>query len=191
MNLLYSGKYKQRFAPVISHLAAMPSGSRILELCFGDIYIADYCRKAGYEWTGFDINEHFIDRAQKLGFDAHYANLSSTDNLPQSDVCLMMGSLYHFHLHAEELIAKMLIAARIVVISEPILNLASRGGLIGYLARRSANAGKGNESFRYNRKTFTDLIDRCRSRLNIGDIVIQDHGKDIIVKLVKNGNYQP
>ena len=190
MNLLYFGKYKRRFAPVIAHLTGLPPGSKILELCFGDIYIADFCRKAGYQWKGLDINKHFIDRARKLGFDACYADLSSSDKLPQADVCVIMGSLYHFHQHAEAMLARMLMAAKTVVISEPVSNLSSKGGLIGFLAKRSANTGKGDESFRYNKKSFMELLDRYRGSLNV-ETIVQDHGKDIIVKLIKNGYHQP
>lgn len=191
MNLLYLGKYKRRFASVIAHLKTLPPGSRILELCFGDIYIADFCRKAGYKWTGLDINEHFIFRARKLGFDARHADLSSPVRLPQADVCVMMGSLYHFHSKAEAIVATMFAAAPTVIISEPIYNLSSKAGLIGLLAKRSANTGEGDASFRYTRETLLHLIDRCRARLKAEAIFTQDQGKDLILKLIRNGNDNP
>jgi ubiquinone/menaquinone biosynthesis C-methylase UbiE len=65
MNVLYLGKYKQRFAPIIDQIKMLPENSKILELCFGDIVIADHCKKNRLEWIGMDINESFVRQAQK------------------------------------------------------------------------------------------------------------------------------
>jgi len=68
------------------------------------------------------------------------------------------------------------------IISEPIKNLSSGGGVISWIAKRMADAGNGNEVFRFN-------VDTLKSKINniSGDkIDVIDHGiykKDIILEL--------
>ncbi len=191
MNVLYLGGHRRRFHAVTALLEDIRLNSRILELCFGDTYIADYCRGSGYRWEGLDINRQFVERAQKLGYDARYADLTMLEKLPQAEVCVMMGAFYHFHLQAERMLAQMFQAADTVVISEPVSNLASQKGLIGFLARRAANAGKGNEQFRYDQATLVALLQENRHRLNYSIVSAQRRGKELIVKLVKNADNRP
>jgi hypothetical protein len=186
MNLLYLGKYKQRFKAVIQQLSAFRPGSVVLELCFGDIYVAEFCRNNGFQWHGLDVNDHFIKQAQRRGFDAQKADLQSLEVYPRADVCVMMGSLYHFHPHTSGVLKKMLQASDIVVISEPVLNLSSEKGLIGFFAKRAANAGKGHETFRYNARSFLTMLESNSHELSYTINTIEYQGKDIIVKLTKN-----
>jgi hypothetical protein len=183
MNILYLGKYKKRFHPVIQHIQSLATGSRVLELCFGDIYLAEFCKNAGYKWSGLDINKQFVKVAQNMGFDAHYADLSEMAVLPAADVCIMMGSLYHFYPDTGNILRKMIKASENVVISEPISNLSAKGGLIGFLAKRAANAGKGHEDFRYDKRSLMKLFEDKKDILGFEIIAVEDHGKDLIVKL--------
>lgn len=188
MDILYLGKYKKRFAAVIDQLKNVRSQARVLELCFGDIYIADFCKKAGFSWVGIDMNENFVKHAQKSGHEAYYRDLAASEDLPTADVCIMMGSLYHFHPHTATVLAKMLKASNVVVLSEPVSNLSSQNGLIGFLARRAANAGKGNEEFRYNATSLMAMLNQNSITLNYTIAAVQHQGRDMIVKLTKNGN---
>ena len=187
MDLLYRGKYKKRFIPVIEQLKALPPHSEILELCFGDIYIAEYCKTAGHRWIGLDINKHFIKQAQKLGFEARYADLASIASLPKADVCIIIGSLYHFHPHTDELLTKMFDATSTLIIDEPVLNLSSGNGVIGYLAKKAASVGKGHEEFRYNESSLLILLKTFCQKFNCEIVHSRSLGKDLIVKLIKNG----
>jgi hypothetical protein len=191
MNLLYLGKYKKRFTPVIDYLKNMGPGLRVLELCFGDTYIAEYCSGRGYHWIGLDINEQFIKQAQRRGLEAHYTDLSSVTSLPKADVCIIMGSLYHFHPRADTLLRKIFAASDILIVSEPVSNLSSSTGVIGFLARRGANAGKGHESFRYNEATFTAFIEEHSVAMNYSIVSVKKNGKDLVANLTKNGNDRP
>lgn len=186
MNILYLGRYKRRFRPVIQQINNLPQNSSMLELCFGDVYIAQFCRQAGYRWKGLDVNNNFVKTAQRMGFDAYYEDLAKLEVFPKADVCIMMGSLYHFHPDTGSMLKKMFNASRMVVISEPVSNLSSQTGLIGFLAKRSANAGKGHEPFRYNKQTFIAMIEKNGGVLGYHVTAVKDHGKDIIVKLQKN-----
>lgn len=187
MNILYLGKYKSRFDHVINHLRRLPPNSRVLELCFGDIYIANYCKKAGHQWRGIDINEGFVKKARGLGYEADYGDLTVIDKFPSADACIIAGSLYHFYPNETfNILAKMFEAADLIVISEPVLNLSSRRGLLGFIARRAASVGKRNENFRYDSSSLLLMLDKYKSRLNFRVISIQSAGKDSIVTLVKN-----
>jgi hypothetical protein len=186
MNILYAGKYRSRFVKVIDQINDAPENADVLELCFGDVYIADYCRKAGYKWTGLDINMQFVKHAQIAGYNAIYADLQSIEVLPKTDVCIMMGSLYHFHPNAMDMLKKMVEASKVVVISEPVSNLASKKGVIGFIARRAASIGKGNEVFRFDRNSFTEIAETCSRLFNYSIISLQEDGRDMILKLKKN-----
>lgn len=185
MSLLYLGGYKKRFLPIIEHLAKLQPKSQVLELCFADTYVAEYCRQQNLFWQGFDINEKFIDTARQKGFQALYRDLVENKPLPTADVVVMLGSFYHFHKIGNELLARMFEATDCVILSEPVKNLSDAPGLIGLFARRSANAGKGFETFRYNRKTFMNFIEENRDKLSFVISDVKEHGKDLIVKLDK------
>lgn len=186
MNILYAGKYKNRFAPVTSRIGVLPPGSHVLELCFGDTYIANYCRKKGYRWRGLDINPGFVDVARRIGFDAETTDLTMLTELPKATVCVMMGSLYHFHQHAQAILANMLQAAPEVIISEPIINISALPGLLGKLARKSANAGQGHQAFRYDRQSLLLLLETERRKLGFHIASVQDHNRDLIIRLTRN-----
>ena len=187
MNFLYFGRYKKRFAPVIDQIKDLPVNSRILELCFGDTYIAEYCKLTGFKWTGIDLNESFVAHARKSGYEAHFGDLTMVESLPMSDVCIMMGSLYHFHLQAPSMLMKMLKTSNALIVSEPVLNLSSSKGLAGFLAKRAASVGKGNEVFRYNRSSLMAMLEENADPLNYHIASVKDHGKDLVIKLIKNG----
>ena len=186
MNLLYSGKYRKRFDPVISHIKKLSPGTRVVELCFGDIYIAKFCKAQGYEWTGLDINTEFVQAARRLGLDAHVCDLTSVATLPKAGVCVMVGSMYHFVHHLRNLLSMMFAAADHVIISEPVINLSSSSGLIGWLARKGANAGRGHEEFRFTRRSLLSILEENSGTVGYRIEDVQEYGRDLIIKLIKN-----
>jgi hypothetical protein len=107
MNLLYAGGYKERFRKIARLLEDFPKGAQVLELCFGDTYIAEFCKNNGYGWLGIDLNAEFVKHAQRLGFDARLDDLTMVDNLPKAHACIIVGSLYHFHPNELSLLTKM------------------------------------------------------------------------------------
>lgn len=187
MNVLYGGKYKQRFQPVISELANLPKESKVLELCFGDIFIAAACQKAGHSWLGLDLNTRFIQHAKELGFDARYGNLLTLPSLPRADICIMLGSFYHFHKHPIEILGKMVDAAPVILFSEPVLNLSSQKGWLGFIAKRVGNAGNGDEAFRYNKQSFLKVLTDASQDLKFSIEEIGEFKKDIIIKIKRHG----
>jgi len=177
--ILYGGKYKKRFAAVIDMIS--PEDQTVTELCFGDIYIADWCKQSGRRWVGYDINSSFIDFAVNHGYDARFANLDSVEDLPASDVCVIIGSLYHFANKLEKLVSLMLRYSPKIIISEPVINLSSQGGIIGALARRSANAGFGDVPYRYNKQSLLASMDDLSKKLGFKYRVVAELERDIIL----------
>jgi len=187
MNILYTSGYKQRFEKVIGIIDHYKLKS-VLELCFGDIYIAEYCKINDIEWTGIDLNQEFVDQAKRKGFNAKAADLLSMDILPKADACVIIGSLYHFHNNAHFVLSKMLKASDKIIISEPVKNLSDQNNLLGRIARRSANAGKGNEQFRYNESTLQQLLEEESKKLNFSFKIVDSYKKDSIITIEKNGS---
>lgn len=189
MNLLYTGSYRERFNQVIKQIADLPTNSSILELCFGDIYIAEYCKRRGHAWRGIDLNKHFVKQAKQLGYDAHHDDLARLEKLPKASACIMMGSLYHFYPHTLSMLNKMANASDMIIISEPVSNLSSRKGLLGYVAKRAASVGKRQETFRYDTNSLMALVTESCDLLNYKIVLAERLGKDFIIKLIKkNGS---
>jgi hypothetical protein len=154
-----------------------------VELCFGDIYIAKWCKSNNLEYFGFDINPHFVDLAKRRGYSVKLTNLRNLDSLsfPMADVVIMMGSLYHFHDVLDRLVNKVMESSPRFIISEPIKNLSSRDGLFGSIARNSANAGLGDEVFRFNEKTLIEKLNEIsKGKYNISILSL---AKDAIVEI--------
>ncbi len=186
MNILYTGGYRARF-DFIKKFIHSHQISSVLELCFGDIDIATYCRKSDVKWIGYDINRHFVKLASTQGFDAHCGDISAADFIfPKSDLCIMAGSLYHFApSELEPLFTKIFQSADQFLISEPVMNLSDRPGLIGYLAKRSANVGKGYEAFRYDEAKLTMNLKMISSNLNLNYEKLGTFKKDLVVLVSK------
>jgi hypothetical protein len=176
MNGLYLGGYRRRFEKVVSLIRG--DASKVVELCFGDTWIAEHCQKRGIEWIGYDLNEAFVTRAQRLKLNAVREDVAKLDEFPQCDACIMVGSLYHFQEGAPELIRKMIRSAKQVILSEPVRNLSSAKGIVGFVARRSADAGKGRELFRFNETTFIDMM----NTLNVPYRVVSLE-RDILIEI--------
>ena len=64
LNILYLGQYKKRFLSITNNID-IHSDKKIIELCFGDTYIANWCYHNNIEWLGIDINDRFISTAKK------------------------------------------------------------------------------------------------------------------------------
>ncbi len=184
MTLLYSGKYAARFEAVEAFLG--PDDRSVLELCFGDTRIAEFCRRTGRSWVGLDLNKRFVDHACGKGYDARAVDLLNSAQLPAADVCIMMGSLYHFESVIDEVVEKMLGVGKKLILSEPVVNLSARPGIIGALARRMANAGHGSETFRFGRKELVDTMSRAADRLGFSTRVSME-GRDLIMVLEREG----
>jgi len=178
MNVLYGMKYKKRFENIINLIDK--EDKNIVELCFGDIYIAQYAYQNDIMWIGLDINDDFIANAKEQGFNAINKNILN-EPIPKNDICIMAGSLYHFIDNIELVLHKMLNSSKKVIISEPIENL-SNNKYIGFFAQMSANAGNGEEKFRFTGNSFINLLNKYKDILSFEYEIIKKD-RDILVIL--------
>ncbi len=180
MNALYSGGYRERFSRVCDVLG--DDVASVCDLCFGDTVIADWCREHGVRWVGFDINRDFCERARGLGFDVGEGDILEV-NLPRADVYVMAGSLYHFHRRLPEIFDRVFDRTRRFVLSEPVRNLSSRGGLLGWLGRRSANPGNGDASFRFDEDSLLRAV-REQGRRKGFETRVVSTDRDMIIDMI-------
>ncbi|MCE3277969.1 MAG: hypothetical protein K0S44_160 [Bacteroidetes bacterium] len=181
MNLLYKGEYLKRFKAVIKLLKE----KNAIELCFGDTYIADHCFKNKISWKGYDINAGFVEHAKSKGYNAELSDLNTIPGLEKAEVCIITGSLYHFHSGLEALIKKMFESAPRILISEPVINLSDQTGIIGKLAKRSASVKGKEQEFRYTETTLIKELESLSNKLNFTFTIRDRISKDIIIELNK------
>lgn len=176
MNTLYMGNYYRRYLPICELIKG-----NVLELCFGDTIIADFCKKNNIQWKGIDINERFVDIARKKGFNAECDSVLSAKAFSVAETCVISGSLYHFHNNLEELFEKMLKCAPVLIISEPVINLGNCNGIIGKLAKSSATINGEKQTFRYTEKSLIDALNLLQLKFNFNYKIVNRFNKDIII----------
>jgi SAM-dependent methyltransferase len=166
MQVLYGRHYEARMRAVA---AEVPEGSSVLELCCGPgTLYTRHLRGRVAHYIGLDVNEKFIETLGRAGVDARAIDLAADRRqLPAADVVIMQASLYHFLPDAEEMVERMVTAARDrVIVSEPIRNVASSElPVIGALGRRGADPGVGGHARRFTEATLDLLMQRYRSRV--------------------------
>jgi hypothetical protein len=182
MNVLYLGGYKERYKRLFKHVKTAES---ILELCFGDLLLAEYCKNNNIAWTGLDINEAFVKRATRKGFNAFCNDINGMDFFPKAKLIVIAGSFYHFAENADNLLKKMIEASENIIISEPVVNISAQNGLLGFIARYSANTGKKHELFRYNEKSLLGFLDKNKVKMGFNYKIIERYRKDIIIEIIK------
>jgi len=178
MNILYGMKYKIRFDNINNLIR--DKDKDIVELCFGDIYIAQYALITNRKWIGLDINESFVKYANSKNYKAINRDILVAE-IPKNDVCIMIGSLYHFIDDIELVLRKMLESSNKIIISEPIKNL-SNNKYVGFFAKKLADAGRGDEEFRFTESSFIEVLDRYKNDL-LFDYEVISKDRDILVVL--------
>ena len=122
MAILYGRYYRARNRSVT---ALVPSGTDLLELCYGpgELYLG-YLKAKGVRYRGLDLNPLFIQRLRRLGSTPKWRTLAGRP-LPRAEIVLIQASLYHFLPDARPLIDVCATARHTVIISEPVRNLAT------------------------------------------------------------------
>jgi len=183
MSILYGGAYRRRFRDIIDLLGT--DVRSVCDLCFGDTIVADWCRSHGVEWTGVDLNPHFCARARKQGFRVLEGDLFSVD-IPPADVFIMAGSLYHFYDRLPRLFDLVWQRTDRFILSEPVRNISSQPGPLGWWARRSANPGDGEAVFRYDDKTLLQALTHQQGTAPF-ELRVVSSRRDMLVTLERRG----
>jgi hypothetical protein len=164
-----------------------PEDRQIIELCFGDIYIAEYCKRSLRQWTGYDINDVFVNYALERGHNAVSADILSLKKLPQADVLIFAGSLYHFNENLHHIWQLMTSCATKIILSEPIKNITSIKNFIGKIGARASAVRNGAEAFRFERDSLIEMLDYFQETYNFTYEIVSEK-KDILI--IINERYQ-
>lgn len=166
MRALYGRYYGARLQVVADEV---PEGASVLELCCGPgTLYTRHLRGRASGYVGLDVNQRFVDDLRRQGVDARVTDLARDhDPLPPAEVAIMQASLYHFLPNAHEVIDRMVAAAaRLVIVSEPVRNLASSSNpVVGLLGRRATDPGVGRSERRFTEATLDELFARYSDRL--------------------------
>ena len=181
MNVLYKGRYRERFERVCDLI--WESDGTVLELCFGDVVIAEYCRQHRKKWIGLDVSGAFVKNAKGRGFDAHLQNLSAETALPVCDVCVMMGSLYHFKAQLPDLFKRIKGSSTRFVLSEPVRNWTHANVLFSFFARVLTRTDAQEETFRFDEGSLLHALDDLKAKVGFAYRVISV-SRDMIVEVV-------
>jgi len=178
MNMLYLGRYRQRFKDITNELK--PEDNNIVEFCFGDIFIASYCKKTARHWVGYDINDVFVNYALKRGYNAVRADVLSLESLPAADVLIFAGSLYHFHENMHKIWQLMTSCAPKIILSEPIKNITAIKNFVGKIGARATAVQDGAEAFRFDRGSLIEMLDSLKEPYNFTYEIVSEK-KDILI----------
>lgn len=184
MSLLYKGLYRKRFESVCKLI----KGNSVTELCFGDTIIAEYCKQNNIAWKGLDIHSNFVQRANKKAYTAELWDIRKATSFPQADTLIISGSLYHFNADLESIFQKMLACSSHLIISEPVLNLSDRNGIIGKLAKGKSDVNGEKQPFRFDEESLLKRVQELSSKLNFNFKIADRISKDIII-VIKNKEF--
>jgi trans-aconitate methyltransferase len=181
MGVLYKGRYRERFKRVCELIRE--SDGTVLELCFGDVAIAEYCREHGKRWTGLDVSDAFVAYAARRRFDARKADVARLDALPACDVCVMMGSLYHFKERLPELFRRIKNASPRFVLSEPVRNWTHANVPFRFLARALTRTDEREETFRFDEASLVQTLDELKATAGF-EYRVASVARDMVVEVV-------
>jgi SAM-dependent methyltransferase len=166
MRALYGRHYSDRMRAVAEQV---PAGASVLELCCGPATLyRRHLQGRARSYIGLDVNERFVAQLAAAGIDARVVDLAGDQRpLPGADVALIQASLYHFLPDAGPIVDRMLAAAtQLVIVSEPVRNLASSEiPLVGRLGRGATDPGVGAHAQRFTEATLDGLMESYRDRV--------------------------
>ena len=183
MNILYLGKYKRRFKDITSLI--LKEDKSVVDLCFGETFIANYCFKNNIEWTGYDISEYFVKRAKKLNFNAFQLDVLEIEASLRFDVCIIIGSLYHFEKNIDFIFEKMCTISSKIIISEPIKNLTNGNAIFRYFAKKMTKSGKGEESYRYRKETLISELKKQKQKFHFSYKIVKEN-RDLLILITND-----
>jgi len=180
MRFLYGREAEARVNRVCARLG--PPDGVVLELCFGDLQIAEHCRRQGLGWIGIDRSLAFVQRARRRGFDARCRDVRDSDALPHCHTCVMMGSLYQFHEDLSALFRRMAACSDRLVLSEPVRNWTHGPWPLRMLAAWLSRTDTRSERFRYDATTLPRALQALQGELGFAYRVLHT-ARDMLVEV--------
>lgn len=123
MKCLYRDDYKTKFFQIAKEV---PEGSSVVDICAGDGALFKECLKEKHvTYLALDSSPQMVAECERQGLKSQLFDCWS-DVIPPGDVIVMSSSLYQFLPECEQILSRMLNAARHkVIITEPIHNLSN------------------------------------------------------------------
>jgi glycosyltransferase involved in cell wall biosynthesis len=159
MRALYGRGYRALYRSVADHI---PAGSRVVDVCAGPGTLwHESLREKGTDYLALDFNGHFVMSARRRGARARWFDLRR-EEVPEADHVVLGSSLYHFRPREDELLARLLRAARrSVIVTEPVENLSARGPRwLRRLGARLTDPGSGAAGSRFDLAAFEAFAKR-------------------------------
>ncbi len=175
MKRLYGEQYESRYQQVAS---LVPPQASVVELCPGDGKLFEaYLNQPNPDYVGIEMNESFCQHLRRQGMKVIKADVQKQD-FPEADVYLMHASLYQFENHGDILQRMYDACLEMLIVAEPIENIASKGGLKSKLAAHLTNPGDGAKHFRFTKDSLRRAFEGF---LNVEFILNEGHKEAIVV----------
>jgi trans-aconitate methyltransferase len=151
--VLYGRSYRRHYETLSREIGDLS----LLELCCGDCQIVDYLK--GNVYQGLDINPRFVNHARRRGLNVSLQDVMVSD-IPEAECILIHNSLYQFYPQHIKIIHKALKSAqKKLIISEPIINLASSNNrIISFVAKRVTRVRENSSAKRFNREEMNNIF---------------------------------
>src|SRR5262245_45418721 len=105
MRALYGRAYHERYW-VAADL--VPNGSHVVDLCCGCGYLfTAFLALRGIAYTGVDLVSTMTRVLRQRPVQLVHGGVLDLATLPIGDICLMLGSLYHFHPREADVLRRM------------------------------------------------------------------------------------
>jgi len=125
MRLLYGRRWAVTYRDIADRI---PDGASVVDVCAGTSRIyRDFLRHRNIDYLALDFNPRLVLAARQSGVKAQRFDIRN-DDVPTADYVVMCSSLYHFRNTEDEVVSKLLAAARkAVIISETVDTLSNHG----------------------------------------------------------------
>ena len=187
---MYFYTYGNYFRDYEFIFSLIPSNSKkVIELCFGDIYLANICKENQIDWIGYDMSNFFVENAKKRNFNAIRANLYNSNIDMTCDAIIISRSLYHFKDVLESFFEKLLKCSKNIIICESLNSFGnSKNKFFRMIAHYLTRSGNSNHVYRYNEISISKDIDYLCNKYKLivkRQIIKNDRRKNIFLHLQK------
>ena len=150
---LYGKNYLSRYKSIQKYIS---EGYTVTDVCSGDCALYFNALKGLNKYVAVDINSFGITNHGIKQLKINIIN----DEIPSSDYVVMQGSLYQFYPHHKNIVDKLILSAKKkIIITEPILNLASSNNfIISSIAKYMTNQGTGFKDFRFSKDSLENFL---------------------------------
>tara|TARA_Y100001970_G_C14175907_1_gene826942 strand:- start:419 stop:985 length:567 start_codon:yes stop_codon:yes gene_type:complete len=181
------GKYFKDYHVIFS---LIPSNSKkVIELCFGDVYLANICKQNNIDWTGYDISDYFVEHAKMKNFNAIKANLHEYKISGDCDVVIISRSLYQFNDILDEFFKDILKCSKNIIICESLKSFGnSKNKFFRRIAKYLTHSGDSKHVFRYNEDSILNDIDYLCNKFSLivkRKIMMSDSRQNVFLLLQK------